>query len=107
MVGPERARAIKERRGVREARIEALERIMREEGIGAVTLTDTEYPDPLRSIPDPPPVLFWAGTLRKVPLVGIVGPRRPSSYTLSLVDGLVSEALRSGYGTVSGGARGG
>ncbi len=106
VVGPEKARAIKSRKGVREERIRNTERILQKEDIGAVTLTDPGYPYPLRSLPDPPPVLFYSGILKRTPLVGIVGPRRPSSYTLSLVDSLVSEALRSGYGTVSGGARG-
>ncbi len=106
VVGPVKARAVKERRGVDESKIRAVEMRVREEGIGFLTLTDPNYPGNLRSIPDPPPVVFYMGELRNTPLVGVVGPRRPSLGTLSLVEGLVAYVLRSGYGTVSGGAPG-
>ena len=106
VVGPRRAEVILRREGVDVREIEELERTIRREGIKVLTLTDPEYPRNLRSIPDPPPLLFLWGDLIDVPLVGIVGPRRPSSYTLGLVESLVSSLVQAGYGTVSGGAVG-
>jgi DNA processing protein len=106
LVGRGKARSIRERHGVDLRRIRETEETVNREGIGVVTLLDPDYPRNLRLLPDPPPLLFYLGELRDTPLVGIVGPRRPSHYTLSLVDLLVSEALGRGYGTVSGGAPG-
>lgn len=51
-------------------------------GIKIITLADPEYPEQLRSIPDPPMVLYVAGTpdVLSQPGVAIVGTRRPSIY---------------------------
>ena len=106
VVGPKRAKAIKERRGVNERLISEVETVMREEGIGCLTLSDPDYPPPLKTVPDPPPLLFYLGELRGTPLVGVVGPRRPSAYTLAFVERTVSTLVEEGFGTVSGGASG-
>lgn len=106
IVGPKRAEAIVKREGVDVRKAERIEKLVEREGIEVIPLSDSRYPRKLRSVPDPPPLLFLWGELKEVPLVGIVGPRRPSNYTLSLVDTLVSEFLDAGYGTVSGGASG-
>ena len=55
---------------------------------------------------DPPPVLFYRGELRECPLVGVVGTRKPNSYTHKFVKDIVRDSLASGYGVVSGGAVG-
>ncbi len=104
IVGNKKAKAIVRREGVKEP--EEIVELIDKRGIGFLTLESEDYPSFLRSIPDPPPVLFFEGELKNVPLVGIVGSRRPTAYTLSLVDGIVESALSKGYGIVSGGARG-
>ncbi|APB33709.1 DNA protecting protein DprA [Gloeomargarita lithophora Alchichica-D10] len=73
---------------------------------------DADYPQLLREIPDPPPLLYYAGHPQpaeltgKVPMIGVVGTREPSPYgrkwTEKLVQGLVSQ----GWAVVSGLAAG-
>lgn len=67
-----------------------------------------EYPAALRTLPQPPPVLFALGRVELLgrPSIAVVGTRRHSMYgrdaTVSFVVGLV----RAGYTIVSGLARG-
>ena len=79
-----------------------------EKGIALISLSSDFYPEPLRSIFDPPPVLFAAGdlTLLHAPMMAVVGARRCSSYgeqaALYIGEGLA----RRGYAVVSGMAAG-
>ncbi|WP_457599772.1 DNA-processing protein DprA [Hydrogenivirga sp.] len=75
-------------------------------GFAVITLEDEDYPKAFLELPDPPPVLFIKGSIKGLPSLGLVGTRRPTSYTLSLVDEVVGEAVKRGFGVVSGGARG-
>lgn len=70
--------------------------------------TDADYPARLRSIPDPPPILFAAGdpTLVQRPAVAIVGSRDHSRYGADMAARLGDTAARSGLVVVSGMARG-
>src|SRR5215471_14871871 len=51
-------------------------------GASVMTLGDGDYPQALRWIPEPPPVLYTRGTLRHEDslAVAVVGSRRPSPY---------------------------
>ena len=52
-------------------------------GISCLTWDDAAYPDKLRSIPDPPLVLYYKGTLPdfdREATVGVVGTRKLSDY---------------------------
>lgn len=71
----------------------------------AVTLEDPAYPPLLRSIFDPPPVLFASAPLPGASFSAVVGTRKPSALTLSAVRHLVRRAPK-GRGIVSGFARG-
>ncbi len=97
---------LERRSGVDETRIGEILKIVESEGIGFITLEDDKYPPQLKGIPDPPPILFYRGVLRELPLIGVVGTRKPTHYTLNLVDEVVKSAVMEGNGVVSGGAKG-
>ncbi len=71
-------------------------------------INQPNYPDALRALPQPPPVLHLRGRLELIsrPGIAVIGTRAHSTYgrdaTVSLVVGLV----RAGYTIVSGLARG-
>lgn len=70
-----------------------------EKNVGILCLEDSGYPIRLKSIFDPPMVLYVLGTLPDVdenPVIGIVGTRHPSAYGSAA-------AWRMGYGIASGG----
>lgn len=77
---------------------------------GAHTLTwqDANYPAHLKAIPDPPPVLYVRGEIRKEDqwAIAIVGTRRPSSYGRDVTRQLVQDLARYRITIVSGLARG-
>lgn len=88
----------------------ALEQVHRAEDLGAsiVPLDDPLYPEPLRHIPQPPPVLFVTGS---VPLthprtVAVVGTRAPSGIGKESCGHLSRQWAREGLRIVSGLARG-
>jgi DNA processing protein len=73
-----------------------------------VTSRDGEYPQNLRQIYDPPPVLFVRGSICEADrfAVGVVGTRVPSEYGRSLTMKISGELAKRGLCVVSGGARG-
>jgi DNA processing protein len=78
-------------------------------GIEAIPISSYEYPDWLKTIYDPPPVLFTKGRkniMNKHPLVGIVGTRLPSAYGVKAVQSIVRDLSAEGIGIVSGMAKG-
>jgi DNA processing protein len=70
--------------------------------------SDDDFPQPLRTIPDPPPVLFAVGDLALLrrPAVAVVGSRDHTAYGEAVARGLAGEAGRAGIVVVSGMARG-
>ncbi len=85
---------------------EKVVKLVEKEGIDWITLEDENYPLSLKEIEDPPPVLFLRGPLKSIPMIGIVGSRRPDSQSLGFIRSLVSEVVSRGYGVSSGGAMG-
>jgi DNA processing protein len=73
-----------------------------------VTLADENYPEPLRAIPDAPPVLYLRGEyIEKDKLaVAIVGTRRATSYGRRIAQQFAGELGRLGFTIVSGLAEG-
>ena len=69
---------------------------------------DAEFPAQLRTIPDPPPVLFALGdlTILERPAVAIVGSRDHTAYGEVVGRTLAARAARAGLAVVSGMARG-
>ena len=87
-----------------DAEMAALQR----QGIGALPWTSPAYPDLLKAIGDPPPVLFHRGDLRPEDrrAVAVVGTRRATAYGREACVALVAALASSGVTIVSGMARG-
>jgi len=77
-------------------------------GIVFLCHTDSAYPDNLRQIYDPPPVIFLRGGLMPDDklAVAIVGSRKPSPYGLLVAEKLAKDLAVVGVTIVSGMARG-
>jgi DNA processing protein len=77
-------------------------------GARVLTWESADYPQLLREIPAPPPVLYVKGTLTEEDgwAVGVVGTRRASTYGREVTRRLVGALARSGITIVSGLARG-
>ena len=77
-------------------------------GVSVMTLGDEDYPQALRWIPEPPPVLYVRGSLRHEDslAVAVVGSRRPSPYGQLAAQRPSAELARYGFTVVSGLARG-
>ncbi|MGI6373167.1 MAG: DNA-processing protein DprA [Caldicoprobacterales bacterium] len=73
-----------------------------------VTLLDEEYPDLLKQIFDPPPVLYCKGmSLKDInPSVAIVGSRRSTGYGRQMAEKFGFQLAEAGVTVVSGLARG-
>jgi DNA processing protein len=81
---------------------------MRESGAQLITLNDPRYPEALRKIYDPPPVLFARGNaaLLSSISIGVVGTRHPTPYGVAAAERLAGDLARAGMTIVSGMARG-
>ncbi len=77
-------------------------------GLRVITLDDAQYPEPLRAIPDAPPVLYLRGEyIEKDTLaLAIVGTRRATSYGRRIAQQFAGELGRLGFTIVSGLAEG-
>ncbi|MBI2877401.1 MAG: DNA-protecting protein DprA [Candidatus Tectomicrobia bacterium] len=76
--------------------------------ISLITLPDPTYPSPLRTIPDPPPLLYVQGTWEESDALAIalVGSRSPTSYGKLMAERLSQGLAELGIVVVSGLARG-
>jgi len=71
------------------------------------SLHDPQYPALLKSIPDPPPVLYISGSLEtEEPGVALVGSRKATAYGLNVTQFLAKDLSAAGITIVSGLARG-
>ncbi|MGA2582262.1 MAG: DNA-processing protein DprA [Tepidisphaeraceae bacterium] len=77
-------------------------------GARLICMDDPEYPELLKSISDPPPVLYIRGALepRDLNAVGIVGSRRCSHYGREQAERFGALLAQAGITVISGGARG-
>lgn len=81
---------------------------VREAGAQLITLGDTRYPEALRKIFDPPPVLFARGRAQLLSSVciAVVGTRHPTPYGIAASERLSGDLARAGVTITSGMARG-
>ncbi|HWE52909.1 MAG TPA: DNA-processing protein DprA [Bryobacteraceae bacterium] len=81
---------------------------MRDAGAHLITLGDARYPEMLRGIFDPPPVLFARGRVELLSSVsiGVVGTRHPTPYGMAAAERLAGDLARAGLTITSGMARG-
>jgi DNA processing protein len=77
-------------------------------GGGIITYNSPEYPEILRRISDPPPVLSYTGNLELLrnSIIGIVGARNASAAGLKFTSKISRELGSKGYKIASGLARG-
>ena len=77
-------------------------------GVKALTWHDTVYPARLKEIADPPPVLYFKGTLLPSDerAMAVVGTRSPTAYGREVAATLTADLARNGITIVSGLARG-
>jgi DNA processing protein len=92
------------------ARVEAEQELQRvREQRGAVlTYEDADYPERLREIFDPPPVLWTLGDVRLLarPAIAIVGTRHPTPYGTGMAEVLARDLASRRLVVLSGMARG-
>lgn len=76
-------------------------------GTSLACLNDPWYPVMLRTIPDPPPLLSFYGSLDNTsPCIAIVGSRKATSYGSSVARSLGRDLAMAGFQVVSGMALG-
>jgi DNA processing protein len=90
------------------ARVENEVRRARDAGVRMVPFADPDYPARLRTIPDPPPLLYVKGTLsaQDEKSVAIVGSRSASEYGRRMARDLSRGLASLGFTVISGMARG-
>lgn len=76
-----------------------------DEGVAVITFRDELYPQRLKRIPNPPPVLFARGNISGLNgghAVSVVGTRTPCEYSLKAADKLCGELSKLGIPVISG-----
>jgi len=76
--------------------------------ISVVTILDQDYPNALREIADPPPILYLKGSLHNDDklAISIVGSRKASYYGKQMAEKFTRSLAQMGFTIVSGMARG-
>jgi len=84
------------------------QQLLRGAGAQIIPIGDARYPEPLRRIFDPPPVLFARGRLELLSsiCIGVVGTRHPTPYGIAASERLSGDLARAGLTITSGMARG-
>jgi DNA processing protein len=92
------------------ARIDAEQELERvhQQGAAILTYEDADYPDRLREIFDPPPVLWALGDVRLLsrPSIAVVGTRHPTPYGTGMAEVLARDLASHRLVILSGMARG-
>src|ERR1700722_5204605 len=93
-----------------QARTDATQELarVREQGGAILTYEDEDYPDRLREIFDPPPVLWALGNVKLLnrPSIAIVGTRHPTPYGIGMAEILARDLASRRMTILSGMARG-
>ena len=87
----------------------AIQKTCARQSIGILTYGDEAYPEMLRTLEDPPLVLYYQGKLpnwQAQPLIGVVGTRKASPYGLHTARLLSAQIAACGGMVVSGAAAG-
>ncbi|GFN23867.1 DNA-processing protein DprA [Thermanaeromonas sp. C210] len=73
-------------------------------GVGVLLFSDPVYPQELKNIYNPPPVLYYRGSLDFLEnlKVAVVGTRRATAYGLKVAQALARELAEQGVSVVSG-----
>ena len=83
-------------------------KLAEKQSIRVLTFSEEDYPNNLKNIYDPPPVIFVKGSIRleDEKAIAVVGARRSSAYGKLVTESLVGELIAHGITIVSGLARG-
>jgi DNA processing protein len=102
--GPEKILKSLNRIGEFEQKIEEFD----SQGINTTTFLDDDYPELLREIGDPPPIIYSKGNLKALKLnyVALVGTTQATQAGLRLTVDLAKELINRGVGVISGLASG-
>ena len=88
--------------------IEPIYNHLKKKGVNIVSILSDDYPENLKTIPKPPPILFIRGEI--VPedsnAVAIIGTRRPTEYGRSVAWNFAKELASHGFTIISGLAMG-
>ena len=77
--------------------------ILIQEKVSVLSLFDSNYPRLLKEIPNPPPLLYYRGTIKSYELaLGVVGTRKVSSYGKMIAHDLSYTLAQRGLAIVSG-----
>ncbi|MDR3198015.1 MAG: DNA-processing protein DprA [Planctomycetaceae bacterium] len=78
--------------------------LCRRDQIDIITLQDPQYPEPLRTIHDPPPILYVKGTILPQDSfsIAVIGTRRSSAYGCRQADRLATALAHNGFTIISG-----
>ena len=76
--------------------------IQRADDLRAISFFESDYPQELKELKNPPAVLWVKGTLKPMKNVAIVGTRQPSQEGYLSAESCGSEAANLGIGVVSG-----
>lgn len=92
-------------------KIEAELNMIREKGIHMLTYLDETYPDQLKSIYDPPPILYMLGNIDLLfqpwdHYVAVIGTRKPSPYGCKMTKKIAGDLAKNSVVIVSGLAKG-
>src|SRR5699024_7321285 len=80
---------------------------LKKQNINVLLLNDYSYPNLLREIYDPPPVLYYKGNMAIDEIaISILGSRKASFYGLKMAEKLAYELASAGITIVSGMAEG-
>ncbi|MGM0370652.1 MAG: DNA-processing protein DprA [Bacillota bacterium] len=81
---------------------------LKKQGANLVTLQDKCYPKLLKEIYNPPPILYYQGSLDylQAPCIAVVGTRNCSRYGEKIAHKLSERLAREGFTVISGLARG-
>jgi len=84
------------------------EKRIREYGIHSVTILDEDFPVQLKTIPDPPPFLFYQGDLSALNgrCLAMIGSRRASYAGLQATEDIARDLSKAGIRIISGFAYG-
>lgn len=77
--------------------------------IKLITIYDDKYPENLKNIFNPPILLYVKGTfpdLTNIPVIGIIGSRKPSNYGARMAQKIAEDLSKRGFIVISGMARG-
>lgn len=82
-----------------------IEKLMGKYGIKFVSILDEKYPQPLKNIYDPPPFLFYRGTIKEKDYrraIAVVGTRKASNYGKLSCKKIVRKLAEAGFTIISG-----